>query len=85
MSWEPCPRCQSNKVQTSGKGFMFLLGLMMLGCFFWLGLLFWPLWLGSAVGLVMMVIAPFMPKVNQCQDCNHAWKPVKGSAVHPLK
>ncbi len=47
--WQSCPRCQSNKVQTTGKGVFFVLGIALIG-FFWMGFFsrrcFYFLWLG---------------------------------------
>jgi len=73
-SWEPCPRCESKKVKTMGKGFWVLVPLMTGGCLLWIGFILWPLWIVAATLIVISPFGVFLPKMYQCKDCNHAWK-----------
>ena len=71
--WEPCPRCKSNDVKTTGKGFWFLLLLGSGSILFWIGLIIWPL---LVVSIAFIILSPFsflMPKVNQCSECKKSW------------
>lgn len=71
--WEPCPRCGSNKVQANSRLAAFFGIGTGIGC---LSLLFFPL-----VFLIfpLLLVIPFLPKTNTCQDCKHAWKVDKKS------
>jgi|SRR5699024_10715891 len=75
--WEPCPRCQSNRVHKVGFWYIFFIGLALLGISIWL-LIIPPVGIvGIIVGLAIMIISPFGSKQLQCKDCNKVWKPTK--------
>lgn len=72
--WEPCPRCGSNRVESRGGCFFFLLGIGLAGisCFF---LIIPPIGIvGIALGIFFMFISPRMNDTLQCQDCKKSWK-----------
>ena len=72
--WEPCPRCGSNRVQSRGGCFFFLLGFGLLGISIWL-LFIPPVGItGIVLGIALIITSPLMRNVLQCQDCNKAWK-----------
>lgn len=86
-SWEPCPRCGSNRVQPINKvllGFMIasmgtlVFGIM--GIFIWIFIIAVPFcWI---IGLFLAV---FGQSIWQCQDCHKSWKmekPKKAEIAH---
>jgi hypothetical protein len=79
--WEPCPRCESKKVTTRGKGFFFLVFLGTGSVLFWVGFLIPFFWIAAAAFLIGSPLAFMLPKVNQCQDCKHSWKVDKKKEV----
>lgn len=72
--WESCPRCESKKVKTRGKGSWFLLMVGSGGIFIWLGFIFPFFWFLSIALIILSPLSFIIPKVNQCQECNYAWK-----------
>lgn len=73
--WEPCPRCNSNRVEARGGCFFFLLGLGLASISIWITFLFLPAGIvGVVLGLLLMLSSPLMRKMLQCQDCKKAWK-----------
>ena len=80
--WEPCPRCNSNKVESRGGCFFFLLGFCLTGVSIWL-LIIPPIGIaGIVLGILLMLISPFMKGMLQCKDCNNSWKyPAKKGAA----
>ncbi len=72
--WEPCPRCGSNKVDSKGGCFFFVLGLCVLGISVWF-LIIPPIGIGGMLlGAALMLIAPFSKGILQCQECHKSWK-----------
>lgn len=71
-SWQVCPRCGSAKVATVGKAMFFTLGICLLGMF-WLGFIFTPLFVLPIVGIVLMLMAPFVKPTRTCKDCGNKW------------
>lgn len=72
--WEQCPRCESNKVKTLGKAFWFLMLLGSGSVLIWLGIFFTPLFFIGGGMILFSPVGLFLPKMNQCKDCNHSWK-----------
>lgn len=72
--FEQCPRCESKKVEERGKSYYFLGGWLMFSFCFLLGFLFMPFWLGAALGLGMMIMAPFATKKMHCKECEYSWE-----------
>jgi len=73
--WQPCPRCGSNRVTTTGKGTIFLMGFGMLGISFVLLFLFFPAGIiGMIAGGVLLIMTPFVQPMLSCKDCKKAWK-----------
>lgn len=75
--WEKCPRCESNRVQQIGKGTLFFAIAGASGILTIVGFIIWPLLIISIPLFFVAPIALFLPKMNQCKDCNHTWKAVK--------
>ncbi|MDD4780345.1 MAG: hypothetical protein PHT02_07055 [Tissierellia bacterium] len=76
--WQPCPRCGSKKVTSMGRGFFFLLGLILTSISIWL-LIIPPVGIvGIIAGVVFMAISPFMKGILQCKDCKKSWKYKEG-------
>ena len=73
-NWEPCPRCESKKVQTRSNGFYFLMGFITMSFSLWL-LIIPPVGIvGMLIGFSLMAASPFLPKTCICQDCKFSWK-----------
>lgn len=70
-----CPKCGSNKVQTNSKFATFIGMGTGLGC---LALIFFPLMI---LLFPLLLIIPFLPRMNVCQDCKHSWKADKKKVV----
>lgn len=78
--WEPCPRCESNRVQPARTGCMLLIGgICLIGLGLWLLII-------PFVGIPMVIVGigfilfslfagPATKGMLQCQDCHNAWKP----------
>ncbi len=82
-NWAPCPRCGSNRVQSRGILFFFLLGFTLTGISIWL-LIIPPIGIaGIITGLLIMAFSPFTKGTLQCQDCNKAWKPKNIKKANP--
>lgn len=62
--WEPCPRCNSNKVKTFGKGTFFLLFFGSSGCLNWIGFLFFPVLILAAILILVSPLAFLLPKIK---------------------
>lgn len=72
--WEPCPRCGSNRVESRGGCFFFLVGFVLFGVSIWL-LIIPPIGItGIIAGIALMAISPFMKNMLQCQDCKNSWR-----------
>ena len=82
-SWEPCPRCESKRVEVRGKSFWFLVPFASGGCLVWLGLLFPLLWILAILLILLSPLGFFMPKVLHCKDCNYSWKAPKKQLETP--
>jgi len=73
--WEPCPRCGGNRVTTTGKGTIALMGIGMISIFFWFLFLFPPAGIiGMVVGAALLLMSPFVQPMLSCQDCKKSWK-----------
>jgi hypothetical protein len=73
--WEPCPRCESKKVESRGGCFFLLFGVGLIGISIWLLLLLPPVGIaGIVLGVVLMILSPMTKGMLQCQDCKYAWK-----------
>lgn len=73
-TWEPCPRCESNRVQVMGKLYFFLVGFSSMGCFFWLIFLIPPVGIAGVIfGLLILIASPLLPKTLHCKDCKKSW------------
>ncbi len=73
--WEPCPRCGSKSVESRGGCFFALIGFVCIGIFIWLLFLIPPVGVfGIAVGILFILISPFMKNILQCSDCKKSWK-----------
>lgn len=72
--WEPCPRCNSNRVQTFGKWAAFLIFLGSGSCLIWVGILFPPIWIVAGLLVLGSPLGFFFPKMNYCKDCSKSWK-----------
>ena len=73
--WEPCPRCGSNRIDSRGGCFYFILGFSCVGIFIWVTLLLPIIGIpGIILGAVFMFLAPFMSGTLQCEDCKKSWK-----------
>jgi hypothetical protein len=72
--WEPCPRCNSNRVESRGGCFYALMGIGLMGISIWL--LFIPIIgiTGILFGAVLLLASPFFRNMLQCQDCQKSWK-----------
>lgn len=77
-NWEPCPRCESNRVRELGKLAMFLILMGSGSCLIWVGFLFPPLWIASGLLILASPIAIFIKPFNQCKDCDYVWQAGKG-------
>ena len=72
--WEPCPRCNSNRVVSRGGCFFAVLGFCLLGISIWL-LIIPPVGIaGIIIGVLLMLASPLMRNMLQCQDCKYSWK-----------
>lgn len=74
--WEPCPRCDSNRVKYMGTGFWLLFGILMMSFGLFLFFLIIPLAL-VPVGAVMALVSKFLPNYFQCKDCKKTWREKK--------
>ncbi len=72
--WEPCPRCESKKVESRGGCFFSLLGFMLIGISIWLLVIPALGITGIVLGIVLIFSSPFMKSILQCQDCKKAWR-----------
>lgn len=77
-AWEPCPRCNSNRVQLRGGCFVAIIGAGIASLGIWLFLL--PVFGRIAgtvtiiIGLLLLITSPFAKNQLQCQDCYKTWK-----------
>jgi len=71
--WRPCPRCESKRVDTMSKAFFILMFLGTGSMLFWLGFLFFPFFIISALLMLMAPLGFILPKMYQCKDCNYTW------------
>lgn len=71
-----CPRCQSTESREVGKLMIFLIGSAMFGFGIPLSLVFIGIPM-IIIGLVLMVISPFVKYTLICKQCRKAWKPTK--------
>lgn len=78
-----CPQCESKKVEKTHLGCMLVvLGISMLGVFFWVSLILPPVGLvGMGVGVLLLVASPIIGIVNkgkwQCKECHFLFMPTK--------
>jgi len=72
--WEPCPRCGSKSVKSTGAAFFLILGFCLIGISIWL-LIIPPVGItGILTGIVLMILSPFMRGMLQCKECHKSWK-----------
>ena len=72
--WEPCPRCGSKSVKSTGGVFFFILGFCLMGISIWL-LIIPPVGIaGIVIGIALMILSPFMKGMLQCKECHKSWK-----------
>jgi len=72
--WEPCPRCGSNRVKSTGMFMFVLLGICMISFGLWL--LIFPI-VGISmlfIGVLFLIVSPFTKNTLQCEDCKKSWK-----------
>lgn len=72
--WERCPRCDSARTETMGKFKLFFILIGAGSCSIWLGIIFPPIWIASAVLILGSPVALFAVKMNSCKDCNYHWR-----------
>jgi hypothetical protein len=72
--WQPCPRCNSNKVERIGKLYMFIAGIFITGVCAWITLIFPPMLIGIIIGILLMLISPFARAIMICKDCKNKWR-----------
>lgn len=68
-----CPNCGSYKT-SSTKGYVALAGMVIASICFLIGMFFPPLLFGSLLGLILLVIAPFLTRRQKiCLNCQYKW------------
>lgn len=72
--WEPCPRCDSKKVQVTGKAFWVLLMIGLGSILFWFGFLIFPLFIIGPLLVLLSPLGALMPRQYSCQECKNVWK-----------
>jgi DNA-directed RNA polymerase subunit RPC12/RpoP len=68
-----CPYCGS-KAQRKGTYYYFLQGFLLVPVSSLMGIFFLPVLIGIPIGIIMMIIAPFIEKGYKCNNCKHEWK-----------
>ncbi|SDK91918.1 hypothetical protein [Lacicoccus qingdaonensis] len=78
--WQPCPRCESNKVKQISRSMM-MFAIWCLGIIFLLvGIILWFLLPIAGILFLAAPFALFAPRMNQCKDCNYSWAAKKQKA-----
>ncbi|WP_026694071.1 hypothetical protein [Peribacillus kribbensis] len=79
--WEPCPRCNSNKVTTTSKAMQLFVMWFLAGGSMVIGFFFWPMFIFMVLFLLATPIVLFLPKSNVCGECKFVWKVNKKKAL----
>jgi DNA-directed RNA polymerase subunit RPC12/RpoP len=78
-----CPRCQSKAI-TYRSGWMFALAALFMGsCSFWLGLIFFPIWLITLLCFIAMPFLFFVKKYYICMHCKYGFRIEKNKPKQP--
>lgn len=71
---EQCPRCESYRTQKLSKFGTFLTLIGTGSCSIWIGFLFPPMWILSALLIIASPLGFLVPKMTICKECNYSWK-----------